>query len=322
MAPLRNLADARSALGLQEEKLRARAGFYRAYARNLENGRARQSEGDVWARLARPAEPWAGPAVIASSYRMAAQYAALFDPLLAAVLMMRASRAYLDAGAAFGLFLAAGALSDDALLAAGADRELSGLSTPSRNRNATVATDPVQQAYLLLAVAARPALREHFSGDLSALLSRLAAYGLEPVGSQGVPLEQYLGIAQVLLEYEPPVGLHPSRSFVDEIAARLAVISRAHADVLHTGQRNSYLWQNEAAALNIVDLGQTALFNLAAGPGLLRSEPVLDRVGELTEDDPFAQLTALTAQETAQAAPFITELAVRILRHQDNQQEG
>jgi hypothetical protein len=321
VAPLRNLADARSALDLQEEKLRARAGFYQTYARNLEAGRARQSEDDVWARLARPAEPWAGPAVVASSYRMAAQYAALFDPLLAAVLMMRASRAYLDAGAAFGLFLAAGSLSDDALLAAGLDRELSSLSTRSRDRNATLATDPVQQAYLLLAVAARPALRERFPGDLSALLSQLAVYGLEPVGS-GVPLEQYLGIAGVLLEYEPTVGPHPSRSFVDEIAPRLAVISRAHADVLHTSQRNRYLWQNEAAALDIVDLGQTALFNLVAGRGPLRSEPVLDRVGELTRDDPFAQLTVLIAQETARAVPFMTERAVRILGRQDNQQES
>jgi hypothetical protein len=61
--------------------------------------------------------------MIASSYRTAAQYAELFDTRLAVESMLPASRAYLDAGAAFGLFPAAGAMSDEALRLVGGPRD-------------------------------------------------------------------------------------------------------------------------------------------------------------------------------------------------------
>src|SRR5689334_25434590 len=115
MAVLHDLAAARAALGLDLTALQSRTGFHWAYARNLERGRTRAGADTIWGRLANPADPWLGPAMIASSYRTAAQYAELFDTRLAVELMLHASRAYLDAGAAFGLFLAAGAMSDEAL---------------------------------------------------------------------------------------------------------------------------------------------------------------------------------------------------------------
>ena len=130
MAILHDLSAARNSLGLDLAVLQSRAGFYRAYARNLERGRARAGVDPIWERLANPADPWLGPAMIASSYRTAAQYAELFDTMLAVDLMLRASRAYLDAEAAFGLFLAAGAMSDDALRRAGAPQEARYLSRP------------------------------------------------------------------------------------------------------------------------------------------------------------------------------------------------
>ena len=93
MAILHDLSAARNSLGLDLAVLQSRAGFYRAYARrNLERGRARAGVDPIWERLANPADPWLGPAMIASSYRTAAQYAELFDTMLAVDLMLRASR--------------------------------------------------------------------------------------------------------------------------------------------------------------------------------------------------------------------------------------
>ena len=48
-------------------------------------------------------------------------------------------------------------------------------------------------------------------------------------------------------------------------------------------------------SVNIVDLEQTALFGLVAGPESRQSRQVLERVVNLVADDEFAQVTSLTA---------------------------
>lgn len=324
MATLRNLGAVRDALGLDLAALQSRAGFYRTYARNLERGRTRAGADTIWGRLANPAQPWLGPAMIASSYRNAAQYAELFDTSLAIELMLHASRAYLDAGAAFGLFLAAGAMSDDALRQAGGLRELRNLTGPDADVQFTspAADHPMQQAYLLLAVAARPALREQFPGEPEVVLRRLSAYGLEPVGAQGIPLDQYLDIARLMLE-DPVTARDPEDRLPDdlagEMASRLAVIGRAHAAALHANRRNEHLWRSAAAPVNIVDLEQTALFGLVAGPESRRSRQVLGQVADLVADDEFAQVTSLTAEQTAKVMPSMTDRAAEILRPTDRE---
>lgn len=324
MAVLHDLSSARDALGLDLAALQSRAGFYRAYARNLENGRTRAGADTIWGRLANPAEPWLGLAMIASSYRTAAQYAELFDTRLAVELMLRASRAYLDAGAAFGLFLAAGAMSDDALQQAGGPQELRNLSSPDAGVQfvSPTADNPVQQAYLLLAVAARPVLRERFLGNPEVMLRRLSVYGLEPVGAQGIRLDQYLDIAQLMLA-DPVTDRDPEarlpEDVADEMASRLAAIGRGHAAALHANQRNEYLWRNAAAPVNIVDLEQTALFGLVAGPESRRSRQVLERVADLVADDEFAQVTSLAAERTAEVMPSMTDRATEILHRPDRE---
>jgi len=256
--------------------------------------------------------------MIASSYRAAAQYAELFDTQLAIELMLHASRAYLDAGAAFGLFLAAGAMSDDALRQAAVPQELRKLGDGnSGTRFASPTADsPVQQAYLLLAVAAHPVLRERFPGEPQALLRRLSVYGLDPVGAQGTPLDQYLDIAELMLE-DPVARRDPGARLSDrlagDMASRLAAIGRRHAAALRANQRNEHLWRNAAAPVNIVDLEQTALFGLVAGPESGRSQQVLERVADLVADDEFAQVTSLTAERTAELMPRMTGLAAEIL---------
>jgi hypothetical protein len=324
MAVLHNLTAARDALGLDLTALQSRTGFYRAYARNLERGRTRAGAGTIWGRLANPADPWLGPAMIASSYRTAAQYAELFDTELAIELMLHASRAYLDAGAAFGLFLAAGAMSDDALRQAVSPRELQNLSSENFIAQFTspTADSPIQQAYLLLAVAARPVLREWFPGDPEVMLGRLSVYGLEPVGAQGTPLDQYLGIAQLMLA-DPVTDRDPEarlpEGLANEMASSLAAISRRHAAALHANRRDEHLWRNAAAPVNIVDLEQTALFGLVAGPQSDRSRQVLGRVTELVADDEFAQVTSLATEQTAELMPSMTGRATEILRPADRE---
>lgn len=321
MAVLHDLSAARNALGLDLGALQSRAGFYRAYARNLEHGRTPAGADTIWGRLANPADPWLGPAMIASSYRTAAQYAELFDTRLAVDLMLRASRAYLDAGAAFGLFVAAGAMSDDALRQAGGPQEAQNLSGPDAGiPSASSTADPIQQVYLLLAVAARPVLRERFPDNPAALLRRLSPYGLEPVGAQGIPLEQYLDIAQSMLDAPVTPRAQDARlpeDLADEMAARLAAIGREHAAALHANRRNEHLWRNAAAPVNIVDLEQTALFGLVAGPDSRRSRQVLERVVDLVADDEFAQVTSLAAGQTARVMPTMTDHATEILRRPD-----
>jgi hypothetical protein len=321
---LHNLSAARDALGLDLAALQSRTGFYRAYARNLEGGRSPAGADPIWERLANPADPWLGPAMIASSYRTAAQYAELFDTRLAVELMLHASRAYLDAGAAFGLFLAAGAMSDEALQQAGGPQELRKLSSGTSGPQVAPsnADSPVQQAYLLLAVAARPVLREQFRGDPQAMLRRLSAYGLEPVGAQGIALERYLDIAQLMLA-DRTTDRDPEARLPDELAgtmaSHLAAIGRAHAAALHANRRNEHLWRSAAAPVNIVDLEQTALFGLVAGPESGRSRQVLGRVADLVADDEFAQVTSLAAEQTAEVMPSMTGRATEILRRLDRQ---
>jgi hypothetical protein len=324
MATLRNLGAARDALGLDLVALQSRTGFYWSYARNLERGRTSDGADTIWGRLANPAQPWLGPAMIASSYRNAAQYAELFDTRLAVELMLHASRAYLDAGAAFGLFLAAGAMSDDALRQAGGPRELRNLTRPDAAVQFTsqAADDPVQQAYLLLAVVARPVLREQFPGEPEVVLRRLSSYGLEPVGAEGIPLDQYLDIARLMLE-NPVTARDPGAMLPEdlarEMAIRLAAIGRAHAAALHANRRNDHLWRSAAAPVNIVDLEQTALFGLCAGPDSRRSRQVLGQVADLVADDEFAQVTSLTAEQTAEVMPSMTDRAAEILRPPDRE---
>jgi hypothetical protein len=324
MAVLHDLPAAREALGLDLAALQSRTGFYWAYARNMERGRTQAEAGTIWGRLANPTEPWLGPAMIASSYRTAAQYAELFDTRLAIELMLRASRAYLDAGAAFGLFLAAGAMSDDALRQAGGPQELRNLSSPDAGVQfpSPTADNPMQQVYLLLAVAARPVLRERFPGNPEVMLRRLTAYGLEPVGAQGIPLDQYLDIARLMLADTATArdpGARLPEELANEIASRLATIGRAHAAALHANRRNEHLWRKAAAPVNIVDLEQTALFGLVAGPESRRSRQVFGRVADLVADDEFAQVTTLSAEQTAEVMPSMTDRATEILRRPDRE---
>ena len=101
------------------------------------------------------------------------------------------------------------------------------------------------------------------------------------------------------------------------MAARLAVIGREHAATLRANRRNEHLWRNAAAPVNIVDLEQTALFGLVAGPESRRSRQVLERVVDLVADDEFAQVTSLTAGQTARVMPTMTDRATEILRRPD-----
>jgi hypothetical protein len=323
VALLNDLASARNALGLNTDLLRSRVGFHLAYARNLELARSGSAPSAAWARIASPQEPWRIHAMVASSYRSAAQYAALVDTRLATRLTLRAARAYIDAGVTFGLFLAAGVLSDQAMLRSGGDEDLRILSSQESADQEGPASHPVQQAYLLLTVAARPTLRQFYDGESpGALLERLSAYALQPIGPQSVPLATYLDIARLLLEDTGASSLTAPATLpaTGQIASQLAAVGRAQATAVRANRRNHYLWQNGIAPVNVVDLEQVALFELAAGPDPRRAGQVLAQVTRLLENDEIAQLPSLAAAETAEVRQELADEATDIFRRRPGEE--
>src|SRR5690242_19639314 len=68
---------------------RRQAEFYAAYAEILEPDR-RPRRGEEWVQETYPDQHWVGPAALASSYRLAAQHAALVDARWATRLAVRA----------------------------------------------------------------------------------------------------------------------------------------------------------------------------------------------------------------------------------------
>ncbi len=279
MARLDSLDAARQALGLQRDILAAQANFYAAYARNLERYRSGDVRENVWARLANPPEPWLGRAIIASTYRTAAQFAALVDIHLATELTLHASRAYLDAGIPFGMFLAAGVLDDQVLQDEGV---LQNLTRPLGGSRADLAAlDPVQQTYMLLTLASRPWLQQWTEQRPGNLLEQLAAHDLHPVGAQSVPLSVYLDMANAMILDRASDDRNADRSgsaqrrpddeetgrTVTEMASRLAEISQTQAAALRVSRRNRYLWQHGAAPVNIVVLNKSRYAVYPHGPG-------------------------------------------------------
>ncbi|HEY1823605.1 MAG TPA: hypothetical protein VGG83_27070 [Trebonia sp.] len=260
-----------------------------------------------------PDREWAGPAALATSYRLAAQHAALVDARWATRLAVRAAMGYLAAGLPFGLFLLTGLLDDRTLRDSAVFRDV---VTPFQSPGGghAGARDPVQQTYLLLAAASRPWLRGPLQPALSGARERLATHGLRPVGAQGVPLGEYLDLADLMLYDDQSPG-QPGNGSIQYVARRLAAMQRAQAATLRAAQRNRYLWRHGASPVNIIDLEQVALSGLALRRhrgwfGQL-SAAVAD---ELERDDPLTELPVWTMGEIEAELPEIKPTVVDIMR--------
>jgi len=306
---------------------RNQAQFYAAYAEMLEPGRRSRSRrrqrsrqrlslgrrpgdgGDAWVGEIYPEGHWAGPATLATSYRLAAQYAALVDARWATKLAVRAAMAYVSSGLPFGLFLATGLLDDETLN----DRvTLRALVEPFRNPEASDAIrHPVQQTYLLLAASSRPWLRDPLRHALRDAERRLTAHGLYSIGPQGIPLGDYVDLAVALRYDDDSAGLGGSGASFTEIARRLAGLQRIQATALRAAQRNRFMWRRGASA---IDLENVALSGLA-----LRHRPWFGELSEaiseqLVRDDELAELPLWTMGEVETELPDIADSVTDIMR--------
>jgi hypothetical protein len=343
MAQLNNLSSVLEHLEIQPQALEDQARFYVSYAQMLERERLAADQAgtsgereNVWARLANPAQPWLGPATIASTYRLAAQYAALVNMPDAMRLAVRACVAYLEAGLPFGLFLAAGLLDDSILRHPAVGPRLLGLLAADTG---PASADPVQQTYMLLALAAKPWIRRQFDQPADALLNQLAAHDLHPVGPQSAPLAVYLDLARTMLAYRPPEQEPPFRSreekqvsgvpsgrtaqapddtaesAITEMAGQLAELGRAQANSLRRTMRNQHLWKNAAAPVNIVDLEQVAIYGLATRTSPGWSERLRRRTTNILEPgDALAELPGWAAAEMDRILPEMREEIIGTLR--------
>jgi hypothetical protein len=318
MPRITSSSEALEQLRIDPEAIVAQARYYASYARMLERARSvsptRVDDANVWTRLAHPTQEWLGGATIASTYRLASQYAALFDVPLAMRLATRASLAYLEEGLPFGAFLAAGLLGDQVLRHSDVTPRLTGLM--SRLAAQPASADPVQQTYLLLTMASRPWLRDLVEQPISDMLAHLRVHGLHPVGPQSAPLATYLDVARTMLTPPDRVDVEAQPTELPTMALQLADVGRAQAASLRRTMRNGYLWRHAAAPANLIDLEQVALFGLAMRSGSLWSHRILAQTEEELEgSDPLADLTGWACDEMqrAQAENGLTAELVRIL---------
>jgi hypothetical protein len=276
-------------LQLSQELFERQASFYAGYAEMLESRRAgdpSEPANDAWDRVANPKQTWEGYAAIASTYRLAAENAALVDTAWSMELATRSALAYLDAGLPFGLFLLTGILDDRTLLET--PGALPSLVRPLSTASAAAPmSDPVQRSYLAITLSARPRIREVLDRSASArrdtplsdMIEGLNAYALQPVGPQSIPMEAYLEFAGAIRSLgwsddidrdrpgrltdrgrdQSPLPPGLERDELADLGNRYAAFSRAQADSLRAAMRNRYLWERGAAPVNIVDLEYVAM---------------------------------------------------------------
>ena len=294
------------------QNARQQAEFHVAYAEMLEADRRPRDVSEAWVQELYPPGRWVGPAALATSYRMAAQHAALVDAAWATKLAVRAGMAYVAAGLPFGLFLLTGLLDDQTLRDSAAVRDV---VEPFRTPDA--AHHPVQLTYLLLAAASRPWLRDPLEQTLSGAERRLSSHSRSPIGPQGVPIGEYVGLANAMGFDDGPVGPRSGPGSVRDVATRLAGLHRAQAASLRAAQRNRYLWERGASPVSVVDLEHVAMSGLA-----LRRRPWFDELSaavtaELATDDELAQLPIWTIESIETELPTIAPSVTGIMREPD-----
>lgn len=295
--------------------------FFLSYAQMLERARTAGTQGEVWSRIASPAQEWLGSATLASTYRLAAQYAALVDMRRAAELTVRAALAYLDAGVPFGLFLIAGLLDERMLRDRYVFETLMDPFTEGTFRSAQ--SDPVQQTYLLLTAASRPWLRQLIRQPVDEMMNRLSAHDLHPIGPQSIPLASYLTMARTMLSDEAPesVARQGDDRAIDAMAGELAGLGRIQAASLRSTMRNRYLWLNGAAPVNVVDLEYVAIYGLAMRHNPSWYNELPRRISSTLEnDDILAEIPVWAMQRIDSVLPDMADDLFRILRTEPPEQ--
>jgi hypothetical protein len=128
------------------------------------------------------------------------------------------------------------------------------VSTPDEPEVRPGLRHPQQQAYLLLALAAERELPSRARDDLLAVCGNAGRqHEGHAIGALGLPLWRYWRAAELLLRGE-----------LSTLAAEVLVpLDHRYTDVTRGARSNSYLWDNAASPVDVVDLEIVGLVALA-----------------------------------------------------------
>jgi hypothetical protein len=240
-------------LQLNQEQVETAAAFFAAYANYRLSSDGDRADGGTSLMDA------------ASSLRIAAQWALLFDTQRAVNLLSRSAILWNTMGYDYGTFLLAAFAPRQvrrdivvARISEIANLSLPGLPattdiSPNQQAEATPLVHPQQQAYLLLSSAAM-ARRLDLPNELLKRVLEQSPHrrGVAPVGALGTPIRIYWNIAQSLLSDD------------DQEAARLvandlAGMATAYAEDIDSAMANERLWFNAAAPVDVGDIDSIAI---------------------------------------------------------------
>jgi hypothetical protein len=249
-------------LQLQPTQVETAADFYEAYASHILSraSRVRLSEVDR--------------VDVASSLRMAGQWAMLFDSQRASDLLARAAEIWHDMGYGFGTFVLA-AVDPGRLDRAEFvnrlvqvarlydPRGIAGQLRVAQLQPSEPLFYPQQQAYLLLAGASMWPIFQlpldilHIIGDQSP-----HRRGAAPVGALGIPIRLYWDIARRLLQTENKET--DDEQSAASVAQDLARMGLAYSQSVDSAMANERLWFNAASPVDVGDIDIVSIALAAA----------------------------------------------------------
>lgn len=269
------------ALGANPEVLIRSSRFFESYAENSVDARSRTSS--QWLRFG----------TAATALRFAAQFAALVDPPRSINLVQRSASYYVNLGLPYGYFLYASFLEKNAAveslisgpvghwLQSLASNRIVDVPESSERLEHVALTYPVQQMYLVLAMATHYEVWVEFQSPLESLGESLSVHGTQPIGPQSSPMSDYLGIAQVIQSIH-----RDSRKARYEAAVVLRRLAQRYESSILSARESPYLWDSLQTPVDIVDLDIVAM-TIAVGTALERAS--MERLH--ADESPFEDLS-------------------------------
>ncbi|WP_327588233.1 hypothetical protein OHA25_15345 [Nonomuraea sp. NBC_00507] len=247
-------------LQIDAEHARVAVDFFESYASHVEEHHSNQSqEPDLYA---------ANLTDIASSLRLAGQWALFFDYNRALSLLLKAGSIWQGLGYSYGTFLLAALAPeqmDRSQLARSIDElgRFNGIEPSSdtqSERPSQSILNPQQQAYLLLTAAATTRERgTRYVETLWTISERSPnRVGVVPVGALGTPIRAYWEIARNLLSRDDQQGTAAS------VTQHLTTMAANYARAMELAMANRRLWANAASPVDVADLDIAAIAILSA----------------------------------------------------------
>jgi len=251
-------------LGVDPEHIARRVDFYEHYAATLTEAATNERSPGV----AVDTDGWRTSACVATALRFAAQYALLVDPQRAIRLLRGAAETYLDLGVPYGYLLLATAEPDAVAPRMFSDRGQSS-SREGETRERPLATaasaHPAQLTYLLLVMCGDRTIASELSKPREALHQRLIAHGTAPVGPQSLPVDFYLAFCDTLTSLNNRgQRITAEDSASSRVVRTLGQMGRRYESAIQRAHVNQYLWEQQQAPVDIVDLDIVGMTVIAA----------------------------------------------------------